>query len=225
MNFWTFKRRIYPLLIFAVSIFFIVFGLIMSRKMTLGYFLIASYIYLFIFGCKKGCTRIIIPFILCALIFGTISYFTYGKDFPSAIAMVYRFASIYLSVALGMSIEPIDITRNLSTLKAPRGITLGMMIATSFPPYLKAEKQRVREAMVTRGAGSILNPKIFYRALLVPFVMRLVKISDTLSLSIETRGFSLEKVPYTVYKKEIFTISDLIFILGIILGAVLLAVL
>ena len=46
-----------------------------------------------------------------------------------------------------------------------------------------------------------MNPKIFYRAFLVPFVMRLVNISDTLSLSVETRGFSLEKVPYTVYKK------------------------
>ena len=91
-------------------------------------------------------------------------------------------------------------TRNLSTLKMPRGVTLGMLIATSFPPVLGAEIKRVREAMKTRGAGSVLNPKIFYRAFLVPFVMRLVNIADTLSLSVETRGFSLEKVPYTVYK-------------------------
>ena len=74
--------------------------------------------------------------------------------------------------------------------------------------------------MKTRGAGSILNPKIFYRAFLVPFVMRLVNISDTLSLSVETRGFSLEKVPYTVYKKEKICISDIIFILGLVAGAI-----
>ncbi len=79
--------------------------------------------------------------------------------------------------------------------------------------------------MKTRGAGSILNPKILYRAFLVPFVMRLVNISDTLSLSVETRGFSLEKTPYTVYKKEIVCLSDVLFILGLAAGAVLTVVL
>ena len=134
--------------------------------------------------------------------------------------MANRFASVFLAAALGMSVEPADMTRNLSTLKMPRGVTLGMLIAASFPPVLGAEIKRVREAMKTRGAGSVLNPKIFYRAFLVPFVMRLVNISDTLSLSVETRGFSLEKVPYTVYKKEIVCLSDVLFILGLAAGAV-----
>ncbi len=107
-----------------------------------------------------------------------------------------------------------------SFYKMPRGVTLGMLIATSFPPVLGAEIKRVREAMKTRGAGSVLNPKIFYRAFLVPFVMRLVNISDTLSLSVETRGFSLEKVPYTVYKKEIVCLSDVLFISGLVAGAI-----
>ncbi len=97
MSFWTFKKKPYPILAFAASIFFIVFGLV----------------------------------------------------------MVNRFGAVFLSIALGMSMEPIDMTRNLSTLRVPRGITLGMLIATSFPPVLRAEKQRVREAMQTRGAGTI----------------------------------------------------------------------
>lgn len=220
MSFWSFKKKIYPLLVFVVSIFFIVFGLVMARNEKFIWFLLGAYVWLFIFGCKKGCLHMIFPFIVAGGIFGVIAYFAYGRDFTAALAMVNRFGAVFLAIALGMSIEPIDMTRNLSTLKAPRGVTLGMLIATSFPPVLKAEKQRVREAMKTRGAGSILNPKIFYRAFLVPFVMRLVNISDTLSLSVETRGFSLEKVPYTVYKKEKICISDIIFILGLAAGAV-----
>lgn len=220
MSFWSFKKKIYPLLVFVVSIFFIVFGLVMARNENFIGFLLGAYVWLFIFGCKKGCLHMIFPFIVAGGIFGVIAYFAYGRDFTAALAMVNRFGAVFLAIALGMSIEPIDMTRNLSTLKAPRGVTLGMLIATSFPPVLKAEKQRVREAMKTRGAGSILNPKIFYRAFLVPFVMRLVNISDTLSLSVETRGFSLEKVPYTVYKQEKICISDIIFILGLAAGAV-----
>lgn len=225
MKFWSFKKKIYPILVFVVSIFFIVFGLIMARNKKFVWFLAGAYVWLFLFGCKKGCLHMIFPFVLCGGIFGGIAYFAYGRDFASALAMVNRFGAVFLSIALGMSIQPIDMTRNLSTLKAPRGITLGMLIATSFPPVLKAEKQRVREAMKTRGAGSVLNPKIFYRAFLVPFVMRLVNISDTLSLSVETRGFSLEKTPYTVYKKETICISDVLFILGLAAGAVLTVVL
>jgi energy-coupling factor transport system permease protein len=100
-----------------------------------------------------------------------------------------------------------------------------MLIASSFVPVLKLEIKRVREAMKTRGAGSVLNPKVFYRAFLVPLVMRLVGISDTLSLSVETRGFTLGKAKYTVYKREIVALSDVVFLLAIIAGAVLVVVL
>ncbi len=225
MKFWSFKKKIYPILVFIISIFFVVFGLVMARSKNFSWFLLGAYLWMLLFGCKKGCLHMIFPFIVSGGIFGVIAYFSYGRDFASALAMVNRFGAVFLAIALGMSIEPIDMTRNLSTLKAPRGVTLGMLIATSFPPVLRAEKQRVREAMKTRGAGSVLNPKIFYRAFLVPFVMRLVNISDTLSLSVETRGFSLEKTPYTVYKKEIFCISDVLFVLGLAAGAVVTVVL
>ena len=55
--------------------------------------------------------------------------------------------------------------------------------------------------------------------------MRLVNISDTLALSVETRGFALGKVRYTIYKKEKIALSDIVFVLGLIAGAVLVIVL
>ncbi len=220
MRFWSFKKKIYPIFVFLASLFLIVFGLCMARNVKCSYFLAGCFVWLMLFGCRKGCFRVLPAFIIVGGIFGVIAYFAYGRDFTAALAMVNRFGAVFLAIALGMSIEPIDMTRNLSTLKMPRGVTLGMLIATSFPPVLGAEIKRVREAMKTRGAGSVLNPKIFYRAFLVPFVMRLVNISDTLSLSVETRGFSLEKVPYTVYKKEIVCLSDVLFVSGLVAGAI-----
>lgn len=221
MSFFSFKKKIYPVFVFLASLFLMIFGILTARDIKCSYFLAGCWIWLFVFGCRKGCLRILPPFIIVGGLFGVIAYFAYGKDVNASIAMINRFGAVFLAVALGMSVEPADMTRNLSTLKAPRGITLGMLIATSFPPVLGAETRRVREAMKTRGAGSVLNPKILYRAFLVPFVMRIVNISDTLSLSVETRGFSLEKTPYTVYKKEIITVSDILFVLGLAAGAVL----
>jgi energy-coupling factor transporter transmembrane protein EcfT len=87
-------------------------------------------------------------------------------------------------------------------------------------PVLRQEIKRVREAVKTRGACS-LNPKVFYRAFLVPLVMRLVGISDTLSLSVETRGFCLGKAKYTVYKREIVALSDVVFLVALFVGGAL----
>lgn len=225
MRFLSFRYKIYPLFVFLASLFLIVFGLCMARNVKCSYFLAGCFVWLMLFGCRKGCIRVLPIFVIVSGVFATIAYFAHGKNPNAAISMTNRFGSVLLAAALGMSVEPVDMTRNLSTLKAPRSITLGILIATSFPPVLSAEIKRVREAMKTRGAGSILSPKIFYRAFLVPFVMRLVNISDTLSLSVETRGFSLEKAQYTVYKKERIYLSDIVFILGLIAGAVLTVVL
>ena len=43
--------------------------------------------------------------------------------------------------------------------------------------------------------------------------MRLVNISDTLALSVETRGFTLGGSLYSIYKKEYPALSDVLFVL------------
>lgn len=227
MSFFRFTRKINPLVALVAAVAFVVVGLITAKARTVqcSIFLLSAYVWLLIFGFKRGCVNIILPFIIVGGIFGTIAYFVYGNDYISAIAMVNRFGAVFLAVAIGMSIEPVDTVRTLSSLKVPRQITLGILIATSFPSMLGMEIKRVREAMKTRGAGSVLNPKVFYRAFLVPFVMRLVSISDTLSLSVETRGFTLEKSSCTVYKKVGVTICDVLFVIGVIASAVMVIVL
>ena len=46
--------------------------------------------------------------------------------------------------------------------------------------------------------------------------MRLINISDTLSLSLETRGFELENTPVTVYEPVQFTFRDGLYLSGMI---------
>ena len=62
--------------------------------------------------------------------------------------------------------------------------------------------------------------QIFYRAFLIPLIMRLVNISDTLALSVETRGFTAQG-EHTVYKTVKLSARDIIFLLLLIAGAVL----
>lgn len=225
MQFFRFKGRVYPLFIVLLAVFLIVFGLVMAGSVKCSYFFAGVFVWMILFGMYRQCLKVLPAFVVLGGIFSLISYYAAGESVMAAVAMANRFAGVFLAVAAGMSIEAVSMTRSLSQLHAPRSVTLGMLIAMSFVPTLKTEIGRVWEAMKTRGAGSFLTPRIFYRAFLVPLVMRLVNISDTLSLSVETRGFALGKVPYTIYKRETVTLWDVLFIAGICSGAVLAVVL
>ena len=214
------NQKLYPLTAILSGVFVIVFGLIMAKDLrACSVFLGAVFVWLMIFGCWKPCLHALPAFIAVAGIFFGIFYAATGT-FDPGWSMANRFGAVFLAIVPGMSATPVRMTRSLSQVHTPRAITLGMLIAMSFVPMLKGEIGRVREAMKTRGAGSVLNPKILYRAFLVPFVMRLVNISDTLALSVETRGFALGKARYTIYKKESLAISDIVYVLGLIAGAV-----
>lgn len=225
MQFFTYKRNIYPLFAVASALLIMVFGLVRARWVACSYFLLGALLWLCLFGCWKQCLKALPAFIIVGGIFTLIAYYASNQDATAALAMANRFGAVFLALVPGMSIQAVVMTRNLSQLHMPRGITLGMLITMSFVPVLRGEIKRVREAMKTRGAGSIFNPKIFYRAFLIPLVTRLVDISDTLSLSIETRGFTLGKSKYTVYKREVVNVFDLLYLLGLIAGVVLAVVL
>ena len=211
MTFFRFKTKLYPLIAITASLFVIIFGLVAARNENLCWYLLGVLVWL--------------AFVVFGGAFAGIAYASAGGDLQAALSMLNRFGALFLGVALSMSIAAVRMTRSLSEVHTPRAITLGMLIAMSFVPMLKGEIGRVREAMKTRGAGGVLNPKILYRAFLVPFVMRLVNISDTLALSVETRGFTLGGSLYSIYKKEYPALSDVLFILGIVAGAVLVVVL
>lgn len=221
MNLFCRKDHVYPLIALASAVIILIFGLVAARKVVCSYFLIGVLLWLIAFGFHKYALKVLPLYIVFGGAFALVAYFTAGKSGEAALAMANRFGAVFLALIPGMSVRPVCMTRNLSQLRVPRGITLGMLVTMSFVPVLKAEIRRVREAMKTRGAGSVLSPKIFYRAFLVPFVTRLADISDTLSISIETRGFTLGRANYTVYKKELINIVDIILFAGISAGAVL----
>ncbi len=205
------KSAIYPVFGILISVFVLIFGLISAAKdyRICAVFLTAVFAVFLCTGFHRACLKVIIPALVIAVIFGAITYAS-GRGFDKAISIGIRFVAIGIAIIPGMSIRPVDLTRNLNELKVPRGITLGMLIALNFTPLLRSEIRQIREAMKTRGAGSVLNLRIFYRAFLIPLIMRLVNISDTLALSVETRGFTLDGSDVTAYKRVTPHIKDIV---------------
>lgn len=213
------KTPVYPLIGILVSVLVIVFGLVRAKSDSCLYFLGGVWVLYVLYGYYRACLTVLPIAAVLAGIFAGITY-ALTKDIPAAFAAVNRILAVCIAVIPGLSLSPIYLTRSLSQIRTPRMITLGMLITLNFFPLLKGETAQIREAMKTRGAGSLFNPKIFYRAFLIPLVMRLVNISDTLALSVETRGFAAGS-PYTVYKTVSIRATDVVFALLVAAGAVL----
>lgn len=205
------KNPLYPVLSLGVVLFTLVGALAMARSLWGGVFLVCVYLLLCCFGYAGTCLKLL-PFLGVYLaVFTLIFYLASGGNWAFAGQMAIRLGGVVVAIIPGMSLAPVKLVRNLTALKCPRLLTLGMLITLSFIPVLNAEIRQVRSAMRTRGVTSALNPAVFYRAFLIPLIVRLVNISDTLALSVETRGFVSEDDRYTVYHPVAFVPRDGVF--------------
>ncbi len=217
IDFFQVKKTLYPLLSIGITLFIFIGGLAMARSIWGGIFLFCVYVLLCLFGYGSTCIKIL-PFLLVYLgLFSAIFYLTSGGNLEFVMEMVIRLAGIVIAAIPGMALPPVKLVRNLTNLHFPRLLTLGMLITVSFVPVLASEIRQVRNAMRTRGVISLWNPKILYRAFLIPLIVRVVNISDTLALSVETRGFVSEDNQFTVYHPVKFLRRDMIFAIIFIL--------
>ncbi len=221
--FLSVKRPIYPLISLASSCLILVFGLVKAKNPNTLYLLAGFWLLMAVFGYIKPCLAVLpVSAVLCA-VFCSLTYFISGRK-TETLSAAARILAVCVSVIPGLGLSPVCLVRSFSKIKIPRILTLGLMITLTFFPLLKTEMHHVREAMKTRGAGSLLNPRVLYRAFLIPLMTRLVNISDTLALSVETRGFTMDRSAFSVYKTIDVGIRDILFITILISGIVLFSV-
>lgn len=218
------KNPIYPILgILASTLIFFV-GLLISKDIALIYFLLALTVLYIIFGFKKVLFKTIPIFLIIGAVIGLGAYLSSGK-YMSGIQTTGRIVLLAYSSVITISFPPINLTRNLVQLKCPRIITLGMLATIRFVPILITESKQIREAMKTRGVNvKWYNLSCLYRAFIIPFMMRIISMSDTMAISVETRGFDLNDKSTNVYKEVNFTLRDGIFtgiLLIIIIGVLI----
>ncbi len=212
MDFLNAKNPIYPLLGTLVSIATLVFGLLMAKTDSILWFYAGlTVVYLF-YGYYRACIGLLPVLIFMVTLFATLTYVVEHNLETTRYAVNRSFAVCFTFIP-GLSVSSVRFVRNLRQIKLPKMVTLGMLISLNFFPLLAKEMRQILSAMKSRGAGSIFNYKVFYRAFLLPLVMRIVQISDTLTLSVETRGFTTDKSETTIFEPVKFIWRDFLFLL------------
>jgi energy-coupling factor transport system permease protein len=205
------QNPIYPPLCFLFSVVALCGGLLNAKQVYFPYLLLAICLIYPLFGYGRVLIKCLVIFVPLSAVIGMLPWF-FTHDWTVAGQMAGRILLLGLCAVLLISMPPICLTRCLTQAKCPRVLTLGMLVAIRFVPVLMGEMKRILEAMKTRGVRLTLNPAVFYRAFLVPLIMRLIGISEILSLSIETRGFSLQDNEASIYRPVRFTARDGIFL-------------
>lgn len=199
------RRPLYPVVSVLAALLTLIGALALARSVWGSVFVGAVWLLLCLFGLARLCLRTL-PFLLAYLAgFGLLFYLASGGNAVFTWQMVNRLAGVGVAVLPGLAMAPVRLTRCLTALGCPRLPALGMLITTSFVPVLAGEIGRVRGAMRTRGVTTLWAPAAFYRALLIPLLIRLVNLSDTLALSVETRCFVRDGSSCTVYRPVVLT--------------------
>lgn len=210
------KKPFYPLVSFTVSIVTLIFGMLLSKHISAFAFVGAVFALSCAFGFFKSAWKMTLAMGVCGLIIGGLSFLT-NRSFDAFWQTVLRMLLLGLCAVPMVSTSPCDLTRCLTKLKCPRVITLGMLVTLRFIPVLAGEIKQIWEAMKVRGANmNWYRPSCIYRAFIIPLVMRIIGISDTLSLSLETRAFTLDDSQSSVYREVKARPRDFIFLVSVI---------
>ncbi len=203
------KDRIYPLFSLVISTLFFVVGLFFVKETWFVFYMLAIVFVLLGFGFQKSLLKVSILILPIAVIVYLLALI--GTSHINALQNSYRALLLGLASVISLSIEPVDLVRNLNALKVPRLLSLGLLISLRFIGVIAEEMQRIRIAMKTRGINNnYLNPKVIYRAFFIPLIMRVISISDILAISLDTRGFKSD-AKHSNYKEVKVSLRSIIF--------------
>lgn len=119
-----------------------------------------------------------------------------------------------------------DLAVALQRMKLPQSITIPLVVMFRYIPTLRIEYRMIRNTMSIRGISDtiwkqILHPISTVEYILIPLLMRCLKVTDELAASGTTRGLELEVKRYALndvyfsWKEYLVSIAGAIF-LGIL---------
>ncbi|HBR85780.1 MAG TPA: hypothetical protein DEA32_01130 [Firmicutes bacterium] len=210
-------REIYPLFAILTFVLITIAGLIAAGS----YYLWVYPVFLFIFFIAIGYWRAALSSLVCLVFF---SLFTVGitalatQDVHEIEDAAFRSVIVVAGSIplLGMSYE--TLAKNLDTLKCPRTFALAVLVVFYFFPILNSERRKILMAYRIRGGNPHL-PFVFFKALVTTMLLRTMSVADSLTLSLETRGFEVRNKPAVIYRPVVPRAADWAYITFILLLA------
>jgi|GEM_PF-4629794 len=183
-------QPLHPFLSVACAAVVLTFGLLLSDVSALLVFIAGLGLIFIVVGYEMlfaRIARIVIP--LAALI-GVLAAL-FGGGVSGGLITFGRISLLGLTTAFAWTIDPTQLARALRQAGAPPLVAMGLLITVRSIPTLVGEAVRIRDAMRVRGLSLRHTPlRILYRAVIVPLLIRILTLAESLALALETRAFT-----------------------------------
>lgn len=173
--------------------------------------------------------KLAVYFIIADLLFELVSVYDAPLFFERIFFLLHRLSPMVGIVILSTeSISVSQLVTGMQKLRCPKKMALTVAVALRFIPTISQELSQIKDALKTRGIP--LNLVTFFRApiltteyVLVPFMMRGVRVADELSASAVTRAIENphprgERIPMKLRAKDmVYLVMVVLFDVGILI--------
>lgn len=115
----------------------------------------------------------------------------------------------------------------LQRMRFPQAVTISLVVMFRYIPTLKIEYRMIRNTMSIRGISDtvwkqIMHPVATIEYILIPLLMRCLKVTDELAASGTTRGLELEEKRYALHpvyfswREYVVTAFGVVFLAGLL---------
>lgn len=120
-----------------------------------------------------------------------------------------------------------DLLVALQRLRLPHAVTIPLVVMFRYIPTLRIEYRQIRSTMDIRGISDTFWKRVFHplatiEYILIPLLMRCLKVTDELAASGTTRGLELEYKRYALRPIRFSWLEMLVSLFGILFLVVLL---
>ncbi|MGQ9722697.1 MAG: energy-coupling factor transporter transmembrane component T family protein [Candidatus Jordarchaeum sp.] len=159
------------------------------------------------------CLRRAAFFLFMLLAFSVISvlfvYFTgLGSPFEFGKFFVRIFAVVCIGLVFAFSTPPSKFAKALEKMRFPKSVVFTLTLTLRFIPVFMNEVKDLTDSLKVRGVelglkGILRRPYIVFRALIIPLMIRMMKIADDLASAMEARGFGAPVKRTSLYDYKI----------------------
>jgi energy-coupling factor transport system permease protein len=170
--------------------------------------------YLLIQGMPRKAAKFLIAFaFLYVLQYAVYTYLSgIATIFGFILFFLARFIPVFMAASALSATPPGELIAALQKLHIPKAVVIPLAVGLRFTPCISQEFNTIRDAMHLRGIAissfnTIAHPVMTMEYILVPLLMRSMKISDELAASASARGID-NPGPRTCLRQLSFRLSD-----------------
>ncbi len=216
-----FLRELHPIVKLITTILIFIYALATPSPTALLLYLVLLWGFLLLAG-LGGQLRGPLPYVSAAAVIVFVVGWLFGGTFPMALAAAVRFFYLFFSFTLFVgSTSPNEFLRALHQARLPWMLRVGLLITMRFIPVLKEDMTKIIQSFSLRVDKGQRSLGLMYRGMLVPFLFRMMSLSDQIAMNLQMRGFGTER-QQTRYRDVSFGSYDLVFLLAnlVIMGTI-----